>query len=73
VGAHGREQEWLRSLITQPIAGRPRNLGNIGDSAASGRNPNITPWHFQAEAIELFTNRPRNICKGIGHQLLMNA
>ena len=73
VRAHRGEQERPGAVIAEPIAGGPRDFGDIGDAAAAGRDADIALRHFQLQPIELLAHGRADIRDRIRDQLLMNA
>ena len=53
VRAHRGEQKRPGTVVAKPIAGRPRDCGDIRDAAAAGRDADVALRHLQLQAIEL--------------------
>ena len=73
VGAHCGEQERPGAVIAQPVAGGSRDFGDVGDSAAAGRDADIALRHLQLQAVELCSYGGADIRDWIRDQFLMNA
>ena len=73
VGAHAGDEERIRPIRSQPVAGRLRDPDDIVDPPAAGRDRNPPAGRAHPEAVELTEDFRLDVLERLGDEFLIDA